>query len=116
MSKYRDFDAMFSEIKRETLTIKVFGKEYTFPATIPAAIPLELAKYDSDREIPGKTIIRFLTVMFSQPVLDEWTAHREMTVDMLGEILKTVMAMINGNDEPEIEEVTEDDGGSAPKK
>lgn len=116
-AKYFDFDRQFSEMKRETITLHLFGKDYTIPASIPAVIPLELSRYDDDAGVPTKAMFKIVRALFGDQALGEWTAHPEFSANMLGEVVKTTFKLISGEDpEPEPEEITEDDRGAAPKK
>lgn len=112
--RYYDFDRQFAEMKRETYTMKVFGKEYTFPAVIPADIPLMMARYGDEKNIPVREILNAARRMFGT-ALDEWRQHPEFGVDNLGDLLRAAFEIINGTDEPETEEITEDDAGGETK-
>lgn len=113
---YHDFDAQFAEMKREHVTFKFFGKEYSIPATIPAILPLELSRYEEGEGVPPSLMFKVIRLMFGDDVLAEWCEHREFTIDMLGEIIKVVFGKINGTEESDDEGVTEDDVGEPVKK
>lgn len=110
-NKFKDFDRQFAQMRRDTITLRLFGKDYVFPAVIPAFIPLEMARYEDESEVPPKVMLRAARVMFGDDVLAEWSGHAEFSVNMLGQVIKVAFEMINGTDEgDEPEGVTEDDG------
>ena len=110
MSKrYRDFDAQFAEMRQEKITIRLYGKEYEFPAVIPAFIPLEMAKYSGAEGVPNGVMLRAARVMFGDAALDEWSSHADFDVSKLTAVMKAAFEMVNGEDEDEPEPVTEDD-------
>lgn len=113
MYKYADFDAMMAEVRREEITLKVFGREYSFPAAIPAYIPLELSKYNAEDAVPHAVLLSAARVMFGE-ALDDWAQHPEFTLDELSLLLKTAFELIA----PPIIEgaITEDDVQGAKKK
>ncbi len=114
--RFYDFDRQFSEMKRETITLRVFGEDYTIPASVPAIIPLELSRYEAEDGVPTKVMFKIVRVLFGDATLDRWTVNPNFSADMLGEIIKTTFAMINGEDptQTEPEEVTEDSAGESP--
>lgn len=115
--RFKDFDAQFAEMRKEEITIRVYGKEYSFPAAIPAYLPLEMAKYEGEG-IPAKILLGAARVIFGEEALKEWSSHADFDMDKLGLLMRTAFDMINGKDGEEPEPVTEDDapGGNKPKK
>lgn len=110
--KFIDFDRQFAQMQHDTITIQLFGKQYTVPAIIPAVVPLELARYDDQKAVPTKVILRAARLIFGD-ALDEWATHPEFSSDMLGDVIKGVFKMINGDADGDAEEITEDDAGDA---
>lgn len=107
--RFRDFDAQFAEMRHETITIKVYGKEYEFPAVIPAYVPLEMAKYEGGQGAPNRVMLNAARVMFGDEALSEWSSHRDFDMQKLGLIIKQAFEMINGEDEYDNEPTSEDD-------
>lgn len=116
--KFKDFDAQFAEMRQEQITIQVYGKEYGFPAVIPAYLPLEMAKYEGVG-VPPKVMLGAARVLFGEQALAEWSSHADFDIEKLSLLLRSAFDMINGTDEGDPEPMTEDDvpGGSvSPKK
>lgn len=113
-NKYLDFDRQFSEMKRETITVRLFGEDVTIPAQIPAIIPIELARYEAKSNVPMPVLIRAANMLFGEKIT-EWAQRPDFTADMLGEIIVRVFGAINGTDEgdEEPEALTEDDMATA---
>lgn len=94
--KFHDFDAQFSEMKKEKLYFQVFGKKYWIYKRIPAILPLEMARRENNEEIDTKTLISAAYTLFGEKNLKEWEKHQEFTVDMLGDMIKWAFEAING--------------------
>lgn len=114
--KYKDFDAMFSEMKSETIPFKVFGKTYQINKEIPAFVVLEMARHENDAELSTKFLFRAGEAIFGKETLDELCKQKGFSAEKLGMMIKWAFEAINGKDEPEIEEITEDDTGAKPEK
>lgn len=108
---YKDFDAMFSEMEYETIPFKAFGRHYSIRKAIPAALVLEMAEYEDDKDIPVQLLYKATKLIFGEEVLEYWKTKPEFTIDKLGIIIQWAFTAIKGADEeePEIEEVTEDE-------
>ena len=91
MSRFKDFDAFWQEKKAEPLEVKVFGKKYKLPATLPAALVIRLmrlmAEDQGDAPPPPGEVVAMLEGMFGKKVLDEWAA-KGITMDQMVDILE----------------------------
>lgn len=114
--RFHDFDQHMAAVNKEHLTLHLFGKDYTIPATMPAIVPLELARFDDGEPVPPRAMVKIARVLFGDKTLDEWEMHRDFTVDLLGEVIKETFKLINGEEEDEPVAVSEDDMGGTPKK
>ena len=111
MANYKDFDAMFAEMKQETIPFKAFGKVYHINKRIPASIVLELSRREKGGTLDNDFMLNAGLQIFGNDILNELCAHHDFTVDMLGEMIKWAFEAINGKVEDEGEELTEDDMG-----
>lgn len=116
MVKFHDFDKQFSEMKHETMSIHMFGKDYSFEAKIPAWVPLELSRQEEGEEVSGLVMFKAARDIFGKETVAEWKKLPNFSMDMLSEVIKVVFQMINGTLEDEPQEVSEDDVGADPKK
>ena len=116
--RFHDFDKQFAEMKRETMAIKLFGREYSFTARIPAWLPLELSRQEEGEEVSNFIMFKAAREIFGDATVKEWRKLPEFDTNMLTMVIQTVFQMINGTFEGEDEpaEISEDDMGAPAKK
>ena len=116
--RFHDFDKQFSEMKRETMTIKMFGREYSFIAKIPAWLPLELSRQEEGEEVSNFIMFKAAREIFGDEAVKSFQKIPDFDTNMLATVIQTVFQMINGTFEGEEEssEVSEDDMGEPAKK
>lgn len=116
--RFHDFDKQFSEMKRETMTIKMFGREYTFAAKIPAWLPLELSRQEEGEEVSNFIMFKAAREIFGEATVKEWRELPDFDTTMLTQVIQTVFQMINGtfDGDEEPAEVSEEDMGAPAKK
>lgn len=112
MSKYKDFDAMFSEMKSETVRVKILGEYYEVQKTIPAYLMLELSRKADDETLSDKMLFRLADAVFGEAVVDKWAKTPGFTVEKLMAIIRWVWNLVTGGDTGEMIEMTEDDMGA----
>ena len=126
MSKMLDFDRFLQEKNKERLSIKVYGKEYTFPPAMPAMVPLRLGRAadEMDSILETKITIQALDSLLGKDNVDE-LCQKGMTVPEFRLLAKKVFGMINGtlhvDDEDGAQEMSDEDsrrpvGGNKAKK
>lgn len=113
---FRSFDSFISEMQHETVSFEMFGKTYEFEKRMPALVPLELAKYDTDAVIPRAVLNRAALQIFGEKTLSDLCAHPAFTIDVLDELIRWAFQVINGIGETESIEVTEDDVAVSERK
>ena len=117
--RFRDFDDMLSESRGDTITIRVFGKDYTCDASMPAYVPVMMARYADDPVMSRKITYDAADLLFGEEAVSEWLQHAEMTVEKMDTLIMQVFSMIYGGDpeDAEPQEVNEGDEGvkNAPK-
>lgn len=115
---FRNFDKFIAELKHETASFAMFGKTYTFEKKMPAVIPLQLAKYGDEDDIPPRIIFQAARQIFGENTVKELEAHPAFSLDVLTELIRWAFDVINGKDESEEEPVavTEDDTAAPERK
>lgn len=116
VKRFKDFDAMLSEKRQETVTIRVYGENYAIPAVVPAYIVLFSAKLAEE----GEGYVDFLReagdALFGRENMRKWTSQG-MLLHQLESLIIGTISLINGEEEEEPEAVTEgDEGKQSPKK
>lgn len=114
--KFKDFDAMFSEMTRETIPFKIFGKTYEIYKEIPASLVLELSRHEQNEDMSTMFLLKCGNMIFGEDVLNEICANPAFSAKMLGTLIRWAFNEINGNGEHDEDgqEFTEDDTGAAP--
>lgn len=98
--RYVDFDAAFSEEDATPLRIKLFGKEWELPATMPAAAVLRVVRWQADgrdveQELSKSELIALAGDLVPQDVLTAWQA-KGLDIDQLGHIVGWQMRQYQG--------------------
>ena len=112
MKKVLDFDKFLQEKNKELLTIKIYGKEYSFPAEMPAIVPVLLARAAEEVDIAqeSKITVGALDMLLGKESVDE-LCNKGLTVPEFRELAKKIFGMINGtvSDDEEMQEMTDED-------
>lgn len=114
-SMYKDFDAMFSQMKDDTIPFKIFGKVYQIKKSIPASIVLEMARMEEGHTLSSKFLYQAAEQIFGSETLREITSHPGFSAEMLNVMIEWAFTAINGK-EKAVEELTEDDAATDPEK
>lgn len=116
-NRMKDFDNMFSEMKKETIPFKVYGKTYEIYKEIPAVIVLEMARHEDSDNMPSRLLFQAAEAIFGRETLDELCKQRDFSIVKLSKMVEWAFKAINGTDEDdEPEGVTEDDTGAVERK
>lgn len=99
-TKVIDFDAFRAEQKQEPVSLKLGGKEYALPASLPAALALDLIRMnatDADREPNMDEIERMGAELFGgTAVFHEVLREGGVTMDEMPELIKMVLNQYAG--------------------
>ncbi len=114
--RFRDFDDMLRETQYDTVTIRVYGKDYSIPARMPAIIPLLMARHEGDPIMTRKVSLFSAEKLFGDQTILEWTANPDFTLEHLDAILRETFVLIYGPPDAEPEEQIEDDVEKAADK
>ena len=109
-NRFKSFDDMLAETTNETITIRVYGKDYTIPAQMPAIIPVMMARFEDDPEAMQRLTYLAGDHLFGHEAVTEWASHDGFTKEKLETIVSEVFKMIYGAPETETpKERIEDD-------
>lgn len=106
--RYADFDAALEETTAEPLMVRLYGQDWPLPATMPAAVPLRMARLLADgRDQESLSMAEILAIagdVFPPETLDAWLA-KGIDVDLLGQVVSWVFKQYMGKaldgDEPD---------------
>lgn len=115
-NKFKDFDAMFSEMKAETISFRAYGKMYHIRKEIPAIIVLEMARMENKATISPQLIFRAATAIFGEDTLRELCTKPGFSAKRLEKMVEWAFNAINGKADDDMQEMTEDDTGASEGK
>lgn len=115
-NKFKDFDAMFSEMTAETIPFRAYGKIYHIRKEIPAVIVLEMARMEDGAAISPKMIFKAAAGIFGEEVLSELCKKPGFSAKKLEKMVEWAFAAINGKADDDMQEMTEDDSGASKGK
>lgn len=110
MGKVLNFDKFIREKEHETIEVTVYGDVYTVPMEIPAIIPVMMARAEEEMDTVMRTrmVMRAADSMFGVEGVNKM-CQKGMSARSLGELVETVFAQINGDDDDEDEAQELDD-------
>jgi len=116
-NKIKDFDSFFNEAEGKPIKFKLFGKEESIPASLPAIILVKLnranKKHKND-DLPVDVLLDLSIELFGEKKVESWS-RKGLTSDQLAELIKWAMEQYNpGSAEAEAE--VEDEAGESSKK
>lgn len=115
-NKFKDFDAMFSEMKAETISFRAYGKMYQIRKEMPAVIVLEMARMESDAQLSSQLIFRTASAIFGEETLRELCSKPNFSANKLEKMVEWAFKTINGKPDDDMQEMTEDDTGASEGK
>lgn len=97
MSRVIDFDAFRSEQKLEPVVLRLGGREYQLPPSMPAPLALEVIRMQAegdDFEFKPEDVARLGAQLFGgQATLDKILVEGAVTMDELPDLIKQVFTM-----------------------
>ena len=121
-NKIIQFDLFMNEKNHDTITIKnIFGRDITVRAEIPAIVPVMIARAENMKDANEQTrmIMRAADGFLGPATVDE-LCTKGMTAEQLVQLMLKLFAIINGGDEGDEEELSDEDSrraaGGAPEK
>ena len=115
-NKFKDFDAMFSEMTAETIAFRAYGKMYRIRKEIPAVIVLEMARMENKVNVTPQLIFRAASAIFGEETLRELCSKPNFSAKKLEKMVEWAFSAINGKADDDMQEMTEDDAGAPERK
>lgn len=111
MSKHLDFSKLRSELRREPITIDIFGQVEELPPTVPAMVVLtmhDLIEQGPDAVVNERDVMTMAKALFGEERLMRW-ASKGLTVEELGALLSWALEAYGLKDDDQ-------GNGQAPRK
>ena len=100
MENYKDFDAFFSEIQEENLTIKLYGKEYKIKKDVSAKLMISLMNIISDQgnnyALREAELLDISIKILGEENVNEW-CEKGITSKQLEKIIEWFMSQHKSN-------------------
>lgn len=113
MKKMLNFDKFLSETQKETFKVQIFGEEYEVKNSIPASIPVMMARLEADTEIDdtvfSKYIMNAADTMLGKEVVDK-LCQKGMSSAELVLLVQQLFKTINGTEDDETQELDDESG------
>lgn len=113
MGKNINFDLFMQEHEKETISVTIFGEEYTVPKEIPAIIPVMMARAEESMSTTDRTymVMRAADAMFGAETVNK-LCRKGLSVNEIGTLIETLFAEITGGDDEddEVQELDDESG------
>lgn len=95
--RYKDFDKFFNEKGKEKVVLRLLGKEWILPSSIPAPLMLKIIRNRNEEEANPELIFDMVKDLFGAKQYD---ALMELGVDMdqIGAVIEWAMEIYNGTE------------------
>lgn len=111
--RYRDFDKFFEEKGKEKVILRLLGKEWILPSSLPAPLMLKIIRNRNEEETNPELIFDMVKDLFGTK---QYAQLMELGVDMdqISAVIEWVMEIYNGTEGATVQ--TEGDTSDAPSK
>jgi hypothetical protein len=107
MTRVIDFDAYRAEQKKEPVELKIGGKTYELPSSLPASLALDMvrlkADMDSKAEIPPEILGKLGVGAFGEETFRAILEEHALTLDELGKLMQDVLRAYTGTEDEDAE-------------
>lgn len=110
-NRFRDFDAFFSEQKREPVKLKLFGEIHLLPPSVPASVIFSILRLQEkgEEEVPPEEIMKIASSLFGKEKLNSWM-DKGLDIEQLSQLIQWAMEVYSGA------EITGKEGNVATEK
>lgn len=95
---YADFDRMFAEMHDQRIPFTLYGRRYSIPSELPAALVLELARREADKSLPPELLVQAAERLFGRENLKQWCQHEDFTLTRLEKMLEWAFGVCSGGE------------------
>jgi hypothetical protein len=104
--RFRDFDEAFAEVQAEPIRIRLYGRDWELPGSMPAALVIKVSRWSAEgrdlkTDLTGAELFDFAAAAIPRPVLDEWMGLGLDAEHQLPEIIRWVIGLYLGRDLPD---------------
>jgi len=101
-TRYLDFDAFRKETEKEPLIVKIFDKEYTLPADLPASVMVRILRlqHENGGELPAHEVIFLAEKFMGETMMAELLDRNDYSMEVMAEMIKEIIAAYSGGAVP----------------
>lgn len=111
--RYKDFDKFFEQQGKEKVILRLLGKEWILPSSLPAPLMLKIIRNRNVEEANPELIFDMLKDLFGQKQYNQ-LMELGISIDQINAVIEWVMDIYNGTEG--VTEKTESDDSDAPSK
>jgi len=116
-SNFKDYDAAFAEEKAEPLIRRLYGKDWTLPAVLPAAVTLKVARWNVEgrarEDLSEAEVFDLAADIVPADTLTAWT-DKGLSTDRLAVILMDLIVEYAARAGVDLPSADPDAEGNAP--
>lgn len=118
IKKTINFDKFLAEKEREQIKVMFRGREYVIASEIPAFAPIMLARGEQMNQSDGTAqvvIFKAIDSIFGKEAVDQMCADGASAKELI-QLMQKIFAVINGVDDDDSEELSDEDSVRAANK
>lgn len=95
--RYKDFDKFFNEKGKEKVILRLLGKEWILPSSIPAPLMLKIIRNRNEEEANPELIFDMVKDLFGTKQYDA-LMELGVNMDQIGAVIEWAMEIYNGTE------------------
>lgn len=95
--RYKDFDKFFNEKGKEKVILRLLGKEWILPSSIPAPLMLKIIRNRNEEEANPELIFDMVKDLFGAKQYDA-LMELGVNMDQIGAVIEWTMEIYNGTE------------------
>lgn len=95
--RYKDFDKFFNEKGKEKVILRLLGKEWILPSSIPAPLMLKIIRNRNEEEANPELIFDMVKDLFGAKQYDA-LMELGVNMDQIGAVIEWAMEIYNGTE------------------
>ena len=96
MGKFKDFDSFYQEHEEIPLQFKIFGTNYTMPASMPAKLMIEILRGKKEDDLDPMIVLEICESLLGQQQLEDLT-KKGLTIEQMEDIIEWAAGEYGGN-------------------
>ena len=115
-ARYIDFDAARAERKKTPLIVKLFGREWELPSSLPADVPLDVARMYEEKgpnaAVSENSLLALMSRAIPEDLFEQW-CELGLDAEDYGELLIMIIRVYQGKSDGEQGEAKAPEAGAS---